>query len=78
MILAIGLGVALALAAVMLMWREMTALEPGTRRLPLITGYLTLTVFCMIAGRHMYREMALTEHRAQMQAARAPCGSTAI
>ncbi|WP_426745471.1 cytochrome c [Myxococcus faecalis] len=61
-------GATLAIPAVWMMWRELSVAEPHGRRLPFIVGYLSLTVLCMVVGRHLYRSVALKEHRAQMQA----------
>jgi cytochrome c len=59
-------GAALALPAVWFLWQELREAEPSGRRLPLIVGYLSLTVLGMAFGRHMYRGVALAEHRAEM------------
>lgn len=62
-VLIILMGASMAVPAVWLMWKEVTMREPGGRRLPYIVGFLTLTVLCMGSGRHMYRAMALAQHR---------------
>ena len=63
------LGAGVSLPAVWMMWRELSVREPHGKRLPFIAAYLLLTVLCMATGRHMYREVALAEHRAEMQEA---------
>jgi cytochrome c len=65
---AILLGAAAAVPAVWMMWREITS-ETASHRLPLIATSLTLTVLCMASGRHMFRGVALLEHRRAMEAA---------
>lgn len=60
------IGAGVAVPAVWMMWKELSVLEPHGKRLPLIVGYISLTVFCMALGRHMYRGVALAEHRAEM------------
>ncbi len=63
------LGASLAIPAVWMMWKELAVPEPHGKRLPYIVGYLSLTVLCMAVGRHLYRAVALSEHRAAMQEA---------
>jgi cytochrome c len=63
------LGACVAIPAVWMMWKELAVPEPHGKRLPFIIGYLSITVLCMAMGRHMYRGVALAEHRAEMQAA---------
>jgi cytochrome c len=63
------IGAGIAIPAVWMMWKELSVPEPHGKRLPFIIGYLSLTVLCMAMGRHMYRGVALAEHRAEMQAA---------
>jgi len=62
-------GAALAIPAVWMMWKELSEVEVRGRRLPFIVGYLSLTIVCMALGRHMYRGIALAEHRQEMQRA---------
>jgi len=65
----ITVGVACALSAMTLMWRESAAPRPRAMpRAALIFTLLSLTVFAMGYGRHVYRETALAEHRALMAA----------
>lgn len=66
-LLTILLGAALAVPAVWMMWKELEPADPDGKRLPIIVGYLTVTVVCMALGRHMYRGIALAEHRQEMQ-----------
>lgn len=63
------LGACVAIPAVWMMWKELAVPEPHGKRLPFIIGYLSITVLCMAVGRHMYRGVALAEHRAEMQTA---------
>ncbi len=62
-------GAALAIPAVWLVWRELNEPQCTARRLPYIVVYLTCTVIFMAVGRHMYRGVALAEHRAAIRAA---------
>jgi cytochrome c len=65
----ITLGVVLALAAMTLMWREITQpVERPVRRATLVFTLITLTAFAMGFGRHLYREQAIREHRELMAA----------
>lgn len=66
---AIFTGAAVALPAVWMLWRELSEPEPAGKRLPLIVGYLGITVFCMVVGRNLYRGVALAEHRKEMAVA---------
>lgn len=68
-VLTIVVGATLAIPAVWLMWKELSIPEPHGRHLQAIIGYLSMTVICMAFGRHMYRVVALAEHRSQMQQA---------
>jgi cytochrome c len=68
-VVTILLGAGIAVPAVWMMWKELAVREPHGKRLPFIIGYLALTVLCMAMGRHMYRGVALAEHRAAMQVA---------
>ena len=68
-VVTILLGAAVAAPAVWMMWRELSAAEPDGKRLPRIVAYLAVTVLCMAFGRHLYRGVALADHRAAMQAA---------
>jgi cytochrome c len=61
-------GAALAIPAVWLVWKEVNEQVCVGRRLPYIVGYLTCTVLFMVLGRHMYRGVALAEHRAAIRA----------
>jgi cytochrome c len=60
------LGACNAVPAVWLIWRELVAPETSGKLLPYIAVLLTVTVLSMAFGRHMYREMALEEHRRDM------------
>ena len=66
---AILTGAGLALPAVWMMWKELSSEEPSGSRLPAILGCLTLTVVCMATGRHLYRNLALADHRREMREA---------
>jgi cytochrome c len=68
-VITILLGACVAIPAVWMMWKELAVPEPHGKRLPFIIGYLSITVLCMAMGRHMYRGVALAEHRAAMQEA---------
>ncbi|MGC9326612.1 MAG: c-type cytochrome [Candidatus Hinthialibacter sp.] len=63
------IGVCLAAAAAVILWREITlpAAAPAWRFYLLIV-LLTGTVVMMASGRHMYRENAVSVHRAHMEA----------
>jgi cytochrome c len=63
------LGAVLAVPAVWMIWKDMTVPEPHGKRLPFIVAYLTMTVLCMALGRHMYRALALAEHRGKVEVA---------
>jgi cytochrome c len=60
---AIILGVVMAIPAVWMMWKEVTAKEETRGRFTLIVAQLGVTVLCMASGRHMIRGIALNEHR---------------
>ena len=68
-VFAIFAGAAVSIPAVWLMWKELSESQPQGKRLSAIVGYLTLTVLCMATGRHMYRGIALAEHRRDMRVA---------
>lgn len=62
-------GASLAIAALVLLWREVTA--PGTTlgvRFVTVVCLLTGTVIFMGYGRHLYREEAISAHRELMRA----------
>jgi cytochrome c len=67
LILVIAAGALCGITAMVIMGREITAPArmPG-RRLTLVVALITATAFLMGYGRHVYRETALTEHRALM------------
>ncbi|HOX27127.1 MAG TPA: cytochrome c [Candidatus Krumholzibacteria bacterium] len=63
----IGVGVVLAIFALVLMWREIAAPRANaTPRAAIVVALITATAFTMGYGRHVYRETALRDHRAQM------------
>ncbi|UCG34416.1 MAG: cytochrome c [Phycisphaerales bacterium] len=64
MIVVLAVGVGLAIAAVALLWREIRSAREriGGRVMPIV-GLLACTVLCMGYGRHLYREGAVGEHR---------------
>lgn len=67
MLLAIGTGVAVAIPAVVLMWRELVS--PSERpwgRYFAVTMLLSVTVVLMVTGRQMYRAVALRAHRSDI------------
>ncbi|WP_394834920.1 c-type cytochrome [Pendulispora rubella] len=68
-LLAIFTGVILAVPAVWMIWKELSMEAPDGKRLPIIAGLLALTVLCMASGRHMYRGVALAEHKRDMRVA---------
>lgn len=72
-------GVSLALVAIVLLIREVTApaTRLGVRYLATATA-LTGTVIFMAYGRHLYRERALEPHRAAMAARTAEFGEAAL
>ena len=53
------------------MWKEYSAPESTGERLPRIAIFLTLTVLFMASGRHMYRGVALADHKRAMNEATA-------
>lgn len=65
----IVMGAALAVPAVWMMWRELASGAPDGKRLPYIVAMLGVTVLFMATGRHMYRGIALAEHRRAMRVA---------
>jgi len=65
----IGSGATLAVPAVYWMWKEYSAPETTGASLPKIAGFLTLTVLFMATGRHMYRGIALADHKRAMSEA---------
>jgi cytochrome c len=65
----IFVGAGIAIPAVWLMWQELSSPECTGRHLALIVGCLSLTVLCMASGRHLYRAVALAEHREEMRLA---------
>jgi cytochrome c len=65
----ISVGVVFALWAMLLMWREIIAPRPRLMsRAVMVFILITLTAFTMGYGRHVYRESAISEHRALMAA----------
>ncbi len=65
----ISIGVVLALWAMSLMWGEITTDRPRLMpRAALVFSLITLTAFAMGYGRHVYREQAVAEHRARVEA----------
>jgi len=67
LLLNIGLGVCLALVALLLLWRESVTPSIGLGlRYVVICCALGGTVVFMAYGRHLYREVALAPHRAAM------------
>ncbi|WP_394828784.1 c-type cytochrome [Pendulispora albinea] len=66
---AIAMGALLAIPAIWMMWKDLSLPEPDGKRLPFIAGCLSLTVLCMATGRHVYRGVALAEHRQAMRLA---------
>jgi len=69
LVLIVSVGVSLAIAAVVVMWREITA--PAARAWPrglAVLVLITLTAFAMGYGRQFYRESAVQEHRLLMEA----------
>lgn len=64
-LLEVGMGAALAIPAVWMMWREVTSPHPG-RWYFHIVALLTTTVILMAHGRHNYRNQALQQHRREM------------
>ncbi len=69
MLTTIFMGVGLAIPAVWMMWQEVTAPDPKRGRLAFIVACLSLTVLCMATGRHLYRVVALADHRSEMREA---------
>ena len=64
MFVVICVGVALAIAAMVLMWREIHASDDRIGRLILpVIALIMTTGFAMGYGRHLYREGAISEHR---------------
>lgn len=59
----IGFGVFFSMLAIYFMIQELTEKLKVGKRLYLIAGLLTVTIFCMASGRHLYRETALKEHK---------------
>jgi len=70
-VLAIATGALVSLPAVWGIWKELAEPQPRGKRLPFIAAYLGIAVFCMATGRHMYRSVALSEHRSLMAKATA-------
>lgn len=66
-VLTVLIGAFVAIPAVWMMWKEISAPETTGRRLPYIVAHLGVTVVCMAFGRHMYREVALSSHKAEMK-----------
>lgn len=68
MLLSIGTGAAVALPALWLIWKEISAPagQAGKRFVPIV-GLFGLTVLLMVSGRHFYRETALAAHKGQMK-----------
>jgi cytochrome c len=69
MLLVIFAGAGIALPAMWLMWKEINAseLQIGRKWVPIVSLF-TLTILCMGTGRHIYRDQALANHKAQVQA----------
>ena len=61
-------GVALALAALGLLWSEMRSTGPLSSRYWVVIGMLGCTIGFMLLGRHVYREEAIAPHRAMVAA----------
>jgi cytochrome c len=68
-ILSFASGVALAIPAVWLMWKELTATSPAPGRFVTIVSLLSATVVFMAVGRHTYRGVTLAGHRAAIKEA---------
>lgn len=62
-------GVAFAIPAVWLLWKELTAPREDLARYKRIVALLSMTVLCMAMGRQMVRGVALAEHRAAIRLA---------
>jgi cytochrome c len=67
LLLLIAVGAGFGITAMVLMWREVVSpcLRPS-RRFAAVFLLVTLTAFTMGYGRHVYRETAVTDHRAAM------------
>jgi cytochrome c len=59
----LALAIALAVTALVLLWRESSLAEPLSPRFWVVVVLLAGTVSLMALGRHLYREAALTPHR---------------
>lgn len=68
-VLSILIGATLAIPAVWIMWRELATGVPDGKRLPYIVAVLGVTVLFMATGRHMYRGIALADHKRAMRVA---------
>lgn len=68
-VMTVLIGAGIAIPAVWMMWKELSVTEPHGKRLPYILACLSVTVLCMASGRHMYRLVALSQHRADMRVA---------
>jgi cytochrome c len=66
--LVIAVGIAFAVMAMLLLWREIQS-DVGVigRRFAPVVGLLAVIVLCMGYGRHVYRESAVTPHRNLMR-----------
>lgn len=62
------IGLSFAIAAMVLLWREIVAghAAVGRRFMPIV-ALLTVTILCMGYGRHIYREGAVDGHRRLVQ-----------
>jgi cytochrome c len=69
MILVIATGAAIAIPALIALWKEITG-DPAEmgKRFGWIAGYLTFTVIFMGSGRHMYRATSLEGHQKLVKA----------
>jgi cytochrome c len=62
-------GVAFAIPAVWLLWKELTEPSEDLTRFKRIVALLSMTVLCMVMGRQMLRGVALADHRAAIRQA---------
>lgn len=63
------IGAIVAVPATWGIWKELRDAQGAGRRLRFIAGYLAITVVAMGLGRHLYRGVALAEHRRAIQVA---------
>lgn len=78
MVLNLSVGVGFGITALVLLWREAQSKGPLSIRYWSVVGALTVTVVMMGFARHLYREEAISPHRAMVAAHTAAFRASAL